>query len=277
MTAGAPDPSALARAFERACLMELQALKPGNVHVHAPGHRMTVADFELSAAVAAPLVARPGARVGRRVREAVEATMAAVGQNTNLGILLLAAPILAAAERGGDLRADLGAILAGLDRQDAEDVFAAIRLANPGGLGRAPEHDVHGPAVDLHAAMAAAADRDSIARQYVTGFADLWTIGLPALAAAIRRSPFGPAAVTEIYLAWLAARPDSHIVRKFGADIAEDVRKTAETLRGATARSGGYDELMKWDAAWKRRSINPGTSADLTVATILPHLIRPIT
>ena len=79
------------------------------------------------------------------------------------------------------------------------------------------------------------------------------------------------------YAAWLAARPDSHIVRKFGADIAEDVRKTAETLRGATARSGGHDELMKWDAAWKRRSINPGTSADLTVATILPHLIRPIT
>ncbi|MBT9291898.1 triphosphoribosyl-dephospho-CoA synthase [Prosthecodimorpha staleyi] len=274
MTAGAPGPSALAAAFEQACLLELQALKPGNVHIHAPGHRMTVADFELSAAVAAPLVARPGARVGRRVREAVEATMAAVGQNTNLGILLLAAPILAAAERGGDLRADLGAILAELDRQDAEDVFAAIRRANPGGLGRVPEHDVTGPAGDLLVAMAAAADRDTIARQYATGFADLWTIGLPALAAAIRRSPFGPDAVTDVYLAWLAARPDSHILRKFGVEIAEDVQRTAERLIGSTVRAGGPAALMEWDTAWKQRGINPGTSADLTVATILPHLIR---
>ncbi len=88
-------------AFGAACRAELQALKPGNVHVHAPGHGMTVEDFERSAEAAAPWVAAPGLGVGERVLRAVESTRAACGQNTNLGILLLAAPLAAAAERPG--------------------------------------------------------------------------------------------------------------------------------------------------------------------------------
>ena len=67
--------------------------------------------------------------------------------NTNLGILLLCAPLAAAAERGGtDLEATLAGILKNLDRGDAEQVFRAIRLANPGGLGEVPRYDVRGPA-----------------------------------------------------------------------------------------------------------------------------------
>ena len=42
--------AALRRAYLEACALELRALKPGNVHVHAAGHGMTAADFERSAA-----------------------------------------------------------------------------------------------------------------------------------------------------------------------------------------------------------------------------------
>ena len=88
----------VAAAYIEACLAELDAPKPGNVHRFAPGHRMEVEDFVRSAeASAAPIAAR-GARVGIRVRAAVDATLEAVGQNTNLGIILLCAPLAAAAE-----------------------------------------------------------------------------------------------------------------------------------------------------------------------------------
>lgn len=138
------DPGPIAALYAAACLAELDALKPGNVHAHADGHRMKVADFVTSAEVSGPALARAGAGVGARVRDGVGATMAAVGQNTNLGILLLCAPLAAAAERG----TTVAAVLAALDEDDARDVFAAIRLANPGGLGRARHHDVAAPAPD---------------------------------------------------------------------------------------------------------------------------------
>jgi triphosphoribosyl-dephospho-CoA synthase len=35
-------------------------------------------------------------------------------------------------------------------------------------------------------------------------------------------------------------------------------------------------DLLAWDAALKDREINPGTSADLTVATLFAHRIRNI-
>ena len=85
-------PGAIAAAYRASCLDELDALKPGNVHAFADGHRMAVADFVASAEISAPHLAEAGAPVGRRVLRAVEATIDQVGQNTNLGILLLCAP-----------------------------------------------------------------------------------------------------------------------------------------------------------------------------------------
>lgn len=104
------DPELIAEGFRDACRQELAALKPGNVHVHSPGHGLEVRDFELSADAAAPHIAARGARVGARIRAAVEATWGAVATNTNLGIVLLCAPLAAAAEtarRGETLRCAL--------------------------------------------------------------------------------------------------------------------------------------------------------------------------
>src|SRR6516225_671616 len=114
----------VAEAFIAACRDELEAPKPGNVHVYASGHRMTAAQFVDSAAAAADPLCAPGTRVGARTRGAVEATLQAVGANTNLGIVLLCAPLAAAVEREPlKLRDALVAVLDGLDIQDAEDAF----------------------------------------------------------------------------------------------------------------------------------------------------------
>ena len=278
MSAAAPGglPAAtVADLYRAACLAELDALKPGNVHTYAPGHRMVTADFVTSADVSAACLAEPGARVGRRIRGGVEATFAAVGQNTNLGILLLCAPLARAAEASGPLTEALNAVLTDFDVSDARDVFAAIRRANPGGLGRAARHDVaqampeDGPVPPLRAAMTEAAPRDRIARAYTDGFRDLFAIGLPALAEARTRGLAPPWTTTAVHLAYLTGVPDSHIARKYGPERAEAVRaEAAERLSGIDLATAPVERLLDYDRVLKEAGLNPGTSADFTVATL---------
>jgi triphosphoribosyl-dephospho-CoA synthase len=267
--------NAVGRAFVAACEAELRALKPGNVHLWSDGHRMTVTDFRRSAAAAAPAIADPALRTGRRIRQAVEATARAVGQNTNLGIVLLAAPLAQAAHRrrpGETLASALRQVLAGLDVADARDAFRAIRLAHPAGLGRASEHDVADePHVSLLEAMRAAADQDSIARQYATGFSEILEGAVPLLLQACAQGWSEPWAVALVYLDFLGRRPDSHLARKHGPEVALAV--SAEAL-GLAAKLAGCEDpaslesaLLAFDRKLKVAGLNPGTSADLTVAT----------
>jgi triphosphoribosyl-dephospho-CoA synthase len=272
--------TAIGAAFVEACLAELDALKPGNVHRYASGHRMEVGDFVRSAEASATHVAAIGLSIGARVRGAVDATLAAVGQNTNLGIVLLCAPLAAAAEgEGRDLRAELSGVLDRLDRQDAIDVYAAIAAARPGGLGRAPDHDVHqAPTVSLREAMAAAADRDRIARQYVTVFDDVFVLGFTALDAAQEQGRGRRWSTLAVYFGFLAGFPDTHVARKFGLATAEDLRREASLWRQRLADAADPEamipDLLQWDNALKARGVNPGTSADLTVATLFAATLR---
>jgi len=263
----------IADAFILACRDELESPKPGNVHVYAAGHGMTVAQFETSAAAAAVPLCEPGARVGARIRGAIEATVRAVGTNTNLGIVLLCAPLAAAAERKvPDLRESVIQVLDGLDVADAADAFAAIVQASPAGLGRAGRHDVFAPPqVTLKEAMAEAAGRDRVARQYATGFADVFEVGMPLHAAASARWVDSKSATLAVYLGFLSRFPDSHILRKYGAACAAEVCRSAlkfdALLQEAPDPAAVVGELLAWDADLKARRINPGTTADLTVAT----------
>jgi len=277
-----PAEALIAEAFEQACRDELEAPKPGNVHVFAGGHAMTARDFIRSAEVAAPVIARRRTGIGRRIFGAVEVTLATARQNTNLGIVLLCAPLAAAAERGPrDLRAGLREALAGLDREDARLAFEAITKAAPGGLGRVQKHDVRSPAlVSLLEAMIEAASRDRIASQYATGFADVFEIGLPALRASLTRDSDRRRATLAVYLTFLAAFPDTHILRRQGRAVADGVMSVASGFRERLLRASSLDEvrdgLMNWDRALKDKGINPGTSADLTVATLFALRLQDI-
>jgi triphosphoribosyl-dephospho-CoA synthase len=270
----------IAAAFTASCRDELDAPKPGNVHVFSPAGRKSPEDFLRSAEAAAAPLATPGARVGRRIFEAVEASRAAVGHNTNLGIILLCAPLAAAAESAeADLRAGVARVLRGLDVADAELTFRAIVAAAPGGLGRAERHDVFEPArVTLRQAMVEAADRDRIARQYASDFDDVFTLGEPALTTALARGSEPKWATLAVFLEFLARFCDSHIVREHGADAADEVRRAAAHLRARLAAASDpaevLPELLAYDRSLKARSINPGTSADLTVATLFASRLR---
>jgi triphosphoribosyl-dephospho-CoA synthase len=215
--------------------------------------------------------------VGQLIADGVDATADVSGTNTNLGIVLMFAPLVrAAATRAPDetLRAATERVLAALDVDDATAAFAAIARANPGGLGDAPEHDVRAPArVSLREAMAAAADRDSIASEYASGYAIVFDSGLPALSEALRDGVPTLEAIVSLHLHLLAVYPDTLIARKAGAATARSVSTGArEVLEGARS-------LADFDASLRGpdHRLNPGTTADLVAATLLAALLSEVT
>ncbi|HET7527476.1 MAG TPA: triphosphoribosyl-dephospho-CoA synthase [Burkholderiaceae bacterium] len=267
------DAEALRRSFVQACRLDVEVRKPGNVSVVSPGHGMDAGLFIASAHAAALPLCDARLAVGERIEAAVQAAIAVAHCNTNLGIVLLCAPLARAAERWrpaqgrAALRAALSEVLAALDVHDAACAFRAIAQARPAGLGRTSAQDVHRPpTVGLREAMALAQSRDRIAAQYTSDFADVFELALPAFEAA---APDRQRGMCRAYLELLAAWPDSHIVRKHGVAVAHSVMAEAAPWR-ARARAGepleAQPAFAEWDASLKARSINPGTSADLCVA-----------
>lgn len=272
---------AIQEAFLAACFGELSALKPGNVHIHASGHGMDIDFFKRAAEAAAPYIADPDLTVGDRILKATEASVAATGVNTNLGIVLLCAPLAKAASETDPtmgLRRRLAIILGTLTKDDADKAFAAIRLANPAGLGTTGEGDVRGAASDitLIEAMHLAKDRDRIANAYVTAYEDIFDFALPALADGRARAENLDLATATLHMTLLAAFPDSHIARKFGPEAAEIVRDEAAALRSAwhpVVEPKSLKRLAEFDASLKARRLNPGTTADFVVATLFTALL----
>ena len=273
----------LANVFKTACMAELESLKPGNVHIFADGHGMTVFDFMLSAQAAAAVIALPNLSIGMRILKCVQATQNAVKTNTNLGIILLCAPLIHAAiiinlpPNKLTFSQALEFVLANTTIADAENTFAAIRLANPAGLGAVAKHNVNQTATcTLLAAMQSAVNpnmaNDMIAQQYSNNYAQIIQ-GVILYQQALARWQRPTWALTAVHLHFMAHYCDSHIVRKYGETIAKLVQN--EALEHESAFLKAYNPnnyltpLLKFDAALKKRGLNPGTSADLTVATRL--------
>ncbi len=197
-----------------ACLLEVTARKPGNVHRDADLPGLHFIDFLLSAmAIAEPLNQAASAGIGRTVFGAIGATRNLVATNTNLGIVLLLAP-LAAVPIGQDIHAGVEKVLAATTVDDAREVYRAIRLAQPGGLGEVADQDIAiEPTATLRDVMKIAAHRDLVARQYASGFQEVFTVALPALRSAIDAGQTLEKAIIVTYLNLLSRYPDSLIAQ----------------------------------------------------------------
>jgi triphosphoribosyl-dephospho-CoA synthase len=272
-----PDPLPTGLCAQAACLMEATARKPGNVHRFRDFDDATLMDYLLSAAAIGPVMAgAAGQRVGATVLDAVRATRRVSRTNTNLGIILLLAP-LAAVPPGEDLRAGVERVLTRLDRMDARLAYQAIREANPGGLGEAPEQDVkEEPTQSLREVMALIADWDLVARQYANGFREVFDDGVPVLSASLARGAWLETAIVGCHLHLMAKFPDALIVRKRGQAEAEEAAARARRVlqAGWPETDAGRAALGELDA-WLRaegRGRNPGTTADLVTACLFVAL-----
>lgn len=271
---------------QTACIWEATARKVGNVH---PGQCFADTEFVTFLNGAAAIGAvfdrfGPGnqdqiATIGHRAWHAVKRMREYAGRNTHLGIVLLLSPLIQAEyqENANGFRDELVILLDRLTTRDAFWVYQAIRLANPGGLGDAPQQDVRDePTVTLLEAMKLAADRDMIARQYANGFADVFDFGTPAFLDAFAKFGTVEAAIVDCQLRWLAAFPDSLIARKNGLAVAEDVQKRAAAvleLGGIATPEGraagvALDRHLRSDG----NRLNPGTTADLIAACLFVAL-----
>jgi triphosphoribosyl-dephospho-CoA synthase len=284
---GAAD---VAVAAQLACLLEASAPKPGNV---SPGRHFSDVRYEdflaSAAAIGGPLSGAASRPLGATIRLAVEATARWSRTNTNLGVILLLAPLAkvaieegvgnlfrkSASERVPDTLLHL---LQSTTVEDARDVYAAIRLAAPGGLGEAAAQDVKDdPTVSLLETMRLAAGRDAIAREYATGFETTFGIGVPALQGARRDGLDWDDAVVETFLTLLAAHPDTHISRRGGAARAQAASRLAQIAlaEGGVRSDGGRRSIEDMDRALRdpQHIANPGATADLTAAAIFIVLL----
>jgi len=267
-------PNSIGSCATLASIWEATAPKPGNVYRGADFNDLTYVDFLVSATVTGPVLEQAySCGVGATIFEAVRRTHAAVATNTNLGMLLLLAP-LASIPLEADMKDGLRRALASLCTDDTKLVFQAIRLANPGGLGKVDEADVNqsvAPDLSLLEAMRLASDRDLVARQYVNGFQEVFQVADRIEQALQRHLPLSDAIVFA-FLQLLADWPDSLIARKCGEDVAKQVSTHAAAVlsQGEPGDAAYESALQEFDFSLRtdghRR--NPGTSADLIAAAL---------
>jgi len=283
----------IAWAAQLACLFEVSVEKPGNVSPRVGFADARFEDFAASAVAIGPAMGDAGlAGVGETIARAAAATRRLVATNTNLGMILLLAPLAKAAARlgaggdpraaphdaGGDLRAALHDVLEGLTVQDARLAYAAIRAAAPAGMGKVERHDVgeDDVSVTLRAAMDAARERDSIAREYVTDFAITFTLGAATLQRCWQDGAAFSDAVVTAFLTILAAVPDTLIARKNGLRAAEDVSRRAARVLAAGGRFSERGRARLAELAGElgdeAHALNPGTTADLVAAALFVFL-----
>jgi len=259
---------------------EIEAFKPGNISSYSDGHNMTAQDFFLSADVSTPILCKEEYGLGERVLNSVFATRDAVGCNTNLGMLLLFAPIIMAAESGFEtiekLRNNLESTLTSITKNDTNQIFEAIRTANPGGLGNANEQDVSNtPSSSLIYAMKLASKRDSVALQYSNNFNEVFKSGFTTIKNFDKRWNSVKWSTVSCYLTFMASIRDSHIERKHGRKVAEQIRIKSgiivEKFNNSLDPEASIGLLRDFDRELKTENFNPGTSADLTAASLLVY------
>jgi triphosphoribosyl-dephospho-CoA synthase len=283
----------IAQLAQMACIWEACAPKPGNVNRAHNFSDTSLEDFILSAVAIGPIfenAAQTG--IGQMVWQGIVETRRWVKTNTNLGLILLLAPLVKACASlvesvDGEsfnieletLRLRLKDTLNSLTVADARYAYSAIRLAQPGGLGRVSQSDVADePAITLLQAMALAQDRDAVAREYAANYAITFETGLPALKEALRQSGDFSKAIVQAFLVILKHVPDTLIARKRGLNMAIQVSQQAENVlrRGGAFTPEGQAALAEMDRALRdeTHTLNPGATADLTATAIFLSLLE---
>lgn len=257
-----------------ACTLEVSAPKPGNVHRSADFEDVTLQDFLASAIAIGPVFDQAQSlSLGQIILQSVEATSLVTRTNTNLGMILLLAP-LAMAQDAADLQEAATAAVENSTAQDAADIYEAINLAKPGGMNASTEHDIAGSAPPhIQEAMKLAADRDLIARQYTNGFADLFDQVVPLLTDLSPKSLPLSQRIVHAHVALMAQSPDTLIARKNGDEMAQQSAMIAQRVidAGPPMEEDYMQQLANLDF-WLRcdgHKRNPGTTADMIAAGLL--------
>src|SRR5690348_16746881 len=116
-------PLSIGQCAALATIIEATAPKPGNVHRGADFADSAYPDFVVAAVATVPIFDQAASSpLGQIILAAALATRRAVGTNTNLGTILLVAP-LAKVPRDISLASGVAKVLSRLTPEDARDVY----------------------------------------------------------------------------------------------------------------------------------------------------------
>ena len=265
------------------CDTEIKSLKPGNVHKYSKGHGMNIKDFLKSSLIISKCLTKNNLDLGKKILVSVNEIQNKIKKNTNLGIILMLSPIATIVQKEGviskeELLKKIKSLIKKQNIKNSIPIFKAISLTSPGGLGFSKKYDVNEPSnTNLYKAMEFAKEKDLIARQYCNGFKDIYKIGIPAYKIFYNKWGKVDWALTGVYLTFLKKFNDSHIVRNKGNKIATSIKKEAKKyyffLKNNKSLTKIKKKLLVFDKKLKSNGINPGTTADLTVATLLLEIV----
>jgi len=270
----------LKNAYLFACKKDIEVLKPGNVSLESPHHDTSAHDYIKSSINSSHHLFNISYSLGERVFNSVKATRKTVKTNTNLGIILLCAPIIHSLIKFNDvsIRDSLEISLNQSNSDDTLLISKSINLAKPGGLGKSIKYDTKSlPKINLIKIMEYSSKYDRISYQYTHKFRDIFDFIVPCIKFHRKHFRSYKHSLALTFLEILSKIPDSHISRKFGDKISKKTSNEANDLLKILDKDDSWDlaskHLKSLDYEYKKKGINPGTTADLLVAGLMVYKI----
>jgi triphosphoribosyl-dephospho-CoA synthase len=265
-------------AFEYACKLDVMSIKPGNVFLNSPGYGMTHKDFLQSSMACSDIMCEKNINFGVKILESIKASMDVVGCNTNLGIVLLCTPIIEAIYMDKDhnfLPNNLKKVINNITIQDTKLVYKAINIANAGGMDSKDKFDLKksdNNDFTLLEAMKYASSYDYIASEYSNYFHNIIntiSVNWRNYFNLMKNSEY---ATTATYLKLISENPDSLISRKHGVKasikVSDRLKPIASEYCASKTPNALNNQLLLVDSELKMQGLNPGTTADVVVASI---------
>lgn len=283
-----------------AALLEVSAYpKPGNVHRYSDGFTTNYEQFLAGSvsigSVMGHLAEKSSKKeyigLGKSINNAVDEMFKwQKGGNTHLGIILLFTPISAGAgvalSRGPldliELREDIKNIIKKSQSKDSIHIYDAINKAmSQENLGSSNKLDITNSKsietikkdnITPLEIFEICSKKDSICKEWVTGFNIVFEQGYPFLNEKLSRGAGINNATVDTFLKILSENPDTLIIRKSGKKNADQVSQKAKQILeiGGTQSEEGINKLWTLDKELRKKKgrLNPGTTADLTAATL---------
>jgi triphosphoribosyl-dephospho-CoA synthase len=297
----------ISKCLELAVLFEISADKPGNVNLTTGFEGTCYEHFLASAVATAPwfeLAAERGIAVSQKEISVSDVMVGQIvrncvwdidswqhGGNTLLGTVILLSPIAVAAGMTSvvkqnvfeiqQLRENLKCVTESTLSEDAINVYEAIKIANPSGLGKAPELDINDSDsvsrivkknITLYHVFKIASAYDRVCSEWVSNYPITFELAYPFLTREVSKDKDLDKAIIHTFLKVLAEYPDTFIARKIGIEKAKEVSvKASEILElGGLETSLGRKSLHEFDLQLRKSSndLNPGTTADIVAAAL---------
>lgn len=265
-------------AFEYACKLDVFSIKPGNVLIDYPAYGMTHKDFLQSSMACSDIICEHNMDIGKKILECVKASVDVVGCNTNLGIILLCVPIVEAIyldEKHKFHQDNLKIVLDGINLKQTKSIYKAINIANAGGMGSKTKFDLKSTKnadFKIMDAMKFASEYDYIAAEYSSYFNNIINIISKNWRNYFNKMNNAECATTATFLQQISANPDSLIARKHDLNTAKQVSDKLKDISEEYCKLKNpnilNNQLLLIDSELKIQGLNPGTTADVVVASI---------